>query len=168
MRLPSKLYGLMTRYRVLLLAARLRSPFPMTPLFGRHTAGGAACQRRRSRAATWSRIFRRKRSKFSRTAPQQPIKIFKHEDVPVSLGLLIDNSGSMRDKRPRWKPRRWRWSKPRIREDEVFIVNFNDEAFLDVPFTTGFTNELESKAWHASIRAAAPPCAMPSACRSTT
>src|SRR5690348_6483763 len=31
----------------------------------------------------------------------QPIKLFKHEDVPVSMGLLIDDSGSMREKRAR-------------------------------------------------------------------
>ena len=32
---------------------------------------------------------------------EQPIKTFRREDVPVSLGLIIDNSGSMRDKRKR-------------------------------------------------------------------
>src|SRR6267142_1717253 len=30
---------------------------------------------------------------------EQPIKIFKREDVPVSLGIIIDNSGSMKEKR---------------------------------------------------------------------
>src|SRR3954447_22589678 len=30
---------------------------------------------------------------------QQTIKTFRHEDVPLSLGLVIDNSGSMRNKR---------------------------------------------------------------------
>jgi hypothetical protein len=30
---------------------------------------------------------------------QQTLKIFRREDVPVSLGILVDNSGSMRDKR---------------------------------------------------------------------
>ncbi len=30
---------------------------------------------------------------------EQPIKIFRHEDVPISLGIIIDNSGSMREKR---------------------------------------------------------------------
>ena len=30
---------------------------------------------------------------------EQPIKIFKREDVPISLGIIIDNSGSMREKR---------------------------------------------------------------------
>ena len=35
---------------------------------------------------------------FENGVPQQ-IKVFKREDVPVSMGLIIDNSGSMRDKR---------------------------------------------------------------------
>jgi Ca-activated chloride channel family protein len=66
---------------------------------------------------------------------QQPIKLFKHEDVPVSMGLLIDDSGSMRDKRARVEAAALALVKASNREDEVFIVNFNDEAFLDVPFT---------------------------------
>src|SRR5205807_3941145 len=32
---------------------------------------------------------------------QQKHSVFKREDVPVSMGLVIDNSGSMRDKRPK-------------------------------------------------------------------
>jgi hypothetical protein len=32
---------------------------------------------------------------------QQQINIFAHDDVPLSLGLVIDNSGSMRNKRQR-------------------------------------------------------------------
>jgi Ca-activated chloride channel family protein len=30
---------------------------------------------------------------------QQQVKLFKREDIPVSMGLVIDNSGSMREKR---------------------------------------------------------------------
>ena len=30
---------------------------------------------------------------------EQKLSIFKREDIPVSMGLVIDNSGSMRDKR---------------------------------------------------------------------
>jgi Ca-activated chloride channel family protein len=66
---------------------------------------------------------------------QQPIKVFKHEDVPVSMGLLIDDSGSMRDKRTRVEAAALALVKASNPEDEVFIVNFNDEAYLDVPFT---------------------------------
>jgi len=32
---------------------------------------------------------------------EQKLSVFKREDIPVSMGLVIDNSGSMRDKRPR-------------------------------------------------------------------
>ncbi|MDQ6704794.1 MAG: VWA domain-containing protein [Acidobacteriota bacterium] len=66
----------------------------------------------------------------------QPIKTFKREDVPVSLGLIIDNSGSMRDKRLKVESASLALVKDSNPEDEVFIVNFNDEAFLDQDFTS--------------------------------
>jgi VWFA-related protein len=66
---------------------------------------------------------------------EQPIKIFKHEDVPVSMGLLIDDSGSMRDKRARVEAAAVALVRASNPQDEVFVVNFNDEAYLDVPFT---------------------------------
>jgi VWFA-related protein len=66
---------------------------------------------------------------------QQHIKVFKREDVPVSMGLIIDNSGSMRDKRAKVEAAALALVKESNRQDEVFIVNFNDEAFLDMPFT---------------------------------
>ncbi len=65
----------------------------------------------------------------------QPVKLFKREDVPVSLGIVIDNSGSMRDKRQRVEAASLRLVKASNRQDDVFIVNFNDDAYLDVPFT---------------------------------
>ncbi len=66
---------------------------------------------------------------------EQIVKVFKREDVPVSLGILIDNSGSMRDKRAKVEAASLALVKASNPQDEVFIVNFNDEAFLDVPFT---------------------------------
>jgi VWFA-related protein len=66
---------------------------------------------------------------------EQPIKIFRREDIPISLGIVIDNSGSMRDKRQKVEAAAVRLVKGSNRNDEVFIVNFNDDAFLDVPFT---------------------------------
>ncbi|MBM3814889.1 MAG: VWA domain-containing protein [Acidimicrobiia bacterium] len=77
------------------------------------------------------------RSAFTVTeneAPQE-LKLFKREDVPVSLGLIIDNSGSMRDKRQKVAAAALGLVKASNRDDEVFIVNFNDEAYLDVVFT---------------------------------
>src|SRR5271170_1556618 len=66
---------------------------------------------------------------------EQPIKVFKREDVPVSLGIIIDNSGSMREKRQKVETAAVDLVKASNHQDEVFIVNFNDEAFLDVEFT---------------------------------
>lgn len=66
----------------------------------------------------------------------QPLKLFRREDVPVSLGLIIDSSGSMRDKRARVESAALTLVKESNKDDEVFIVNFNDEAFLDQDFTS--------------------------------
>ncbi|HKA02148.1 MAG TPA: VWA domain-containing protein [Candidatus Solibacter sp.] len=74
---------------------------------------------------------------------QQEIKSVKREDVPVSLGLIIDNSGSMRDKRAKVEAASLALVKDSNHEDEVFVVNFNDEAFLDLPHGKDFTNEIK-------------------------
>jgi len=66
--------------------------------------------------------------------PQQITK-FTREDIPVSLGILVDNSGSMRDKRAAVTRAVLNLVKASNRDDEVFIVNFNDEPFLDQDFT---------------------------------
>jgi VWFA-related protein len=73
----------------------------------------------------------------------QPIKVFRREDVPVSMGLIIDNSGSMRDKRAKVEAAALALVKDSNPEDEVFIVNFNDEAFLDNPHGKAFTNDIK-------------------------
>ncbi len=67
---------------------------------------------------------------------EQQMKIFKREDVPVSMGIVIDNSGSMREKRKRVEDAALALVKASNPQDEVFIVNFNDEAYLDVDFTS--------------------------------
>ena len=65
----------------------------------------------------------------------QQVKIFKREDVPVSLGIIIDDSGSMSTKRSRVEAAALAMVRASNPQDEVFIVNFNDDAYLDVPFT---------------------------------
>jgi VWFA-related protein len=72
----------------------------------------------------------------------QPIKSFKREDVPVSMGLVVDNSASMRDKRAKVEAAAMVLVKASNPNDEVFVVNFNDEAFLDLPHGKQFTNNL--------------------------
>ena len=67
---------------------------------------------------------------------EQQVKIFRREDVPVSMGLIIDNSGSMREKRLKVEAAAMALVKASNPQDEVFIVNFNDEPYQDVPFTS--------------------------------
>lgn len=66
----------------------------------------------------------------------QVIKSFRHEDIPISLGIVIDNSGSMREKRAKVNKAALNLVRASNPQDEVFIVNFSDEFFLDQPFTS--------------------------------
>jgi len=74
---------------------------------------------------------------------QQPIRAVKREDLAVSMGLVVDNSGSMRDKRAKVEAAALALVKDSNKDDEVFIVNFNDEAFLDNPHGKDFTNDIQ-------------------------
>jgi Ca-activated chloride channel homolog len=65
----------------------------------------------------------------------QSIISFHHEDIPVSIGILIDNSGSMREKRSKVNQAALNLVRASNPKDEVFIVNFNDEYYLDQDFT---------------------------------
>lgn len=65
----------------------------------------------------------------------QVIKSFRHEDIPISLGIVIDNSGSMREKRARVVKAAINLVRASNPNDEVFVVNFSDEYFLDQSFT---------------------------------
>lgn len=67
---------------------------------------------------------------------QQKITRFTREDIPVSIGILVDNSGSMRDKRQAVNTAALDLVKGSNREDEVFIVNFSDEAIIDTDLTS--------------------------------
>ncbi len=82
--------------------------------------------------------------------PQQ-ITAFGSEDVPVSIGILIDNSGSMRDKREAVNQAAINLVKASNPKDEVFIVNFNDEAYIDQDFTSNI-NQLKDGLEHIDAR----------------
>ena len=66
----------------------------------------------------------------------QTVNSVQRQDLPVSLGILVDNSGSMRDNRASVNQAAYnllRVSNPR---DEAFVVNFSDHAYLDQGFTS--------------------------------
>jgi len=65
----------------------------------------------------------------------QTISSFRHEDLPVSLGILIDSSGSMYDKRAAVDATSLDLVKLSNPQDEAFLVDFSWEAFIDQDFT---------------------------------
>jgi len=66
---------------------------------------------------------------------EQPLRLFRREDVPVSMGIIVDNSGSMTSKRSRVAAAALELVKQSNPDDEVFIVNFNDDTHFDQPLT---------------------------------
>jgi len=70
---------------------------------------------------------------------EQNISVFSNDDIPVTMGLVIDNSGSMRTKRAQVNAAAMTFVRTSNPQDEAFVVNFNDEFYLD---TDGdFTND---------------------------
>jgi Ca-activated chloride channel family protein len=73
-------------------------------------------------------------SVFEDGKPQNIIS-FHHVDIPVAMGIVIDNSGSMREKRAKVNQAALNLVRSSNPKDEVFVVNFNDEQYLDQDFT---------------------------------
>ncbi len=70
---------------------------------------------------------------------RQKLSFFSNGDIPVTMGLVIDNSGSMREKRAQVSAAAMAFVNTSNPQDEAFVVNFNDEYYLD---TTGaFTSD---------------------------
>jgi len=66
---------------------------------------------------------------------QQSITSFIRKDIPVSIGIVVDNSGSMRTKRAAVTKAVLNLIQASNPQDEVFVVNFNDDPYLDQDFT---------------------------------
>ena len=66
----------------------------------------------------------------------QTILGFKREDIPVSLGILIDSSGSMYNKVDAVRTAALDLIKASNASDETFIVNFSEEAYIDQDLTS--------------------------------
>jgi VWFA-related protein len=66
----------------------------------------------------------------------QTIASFRHEDLPVSLGILIDSSGSMYDKRAAVNQASLDLVKLSNPQDEAFLVDFSFEPYIDQDFTS--------------------------------
>jgi Ca-activated chloride channel family protein len=66
----------------------------------------------------------------------QPITSFRRQDVPVAMGIVVDNSGSMRDKRDEVNRAVMNLIRASNPEDEIFVVNFSQKYYLDQDFTS--------------------------------
>ena len=67
---------------------------------------------------------------------KQNVISFQHTDLPVSIAFVVDNSGSMAKKRPAVNKSAIDLVEASNPNDEAFVVNFSDEAFIDQEFTS--------------------------------
>jgi VWFA-related protein len=82
---------------------------------------------------------------------KQTLISFQHTDVPVSIALVVDNSGSMSRKRPSVNKSALDLIQASNPQDEAFVVNFSDEAFIDQEFTSD-VNKLRDGLGHIESR----------------
>jgi len=82
---------------------------------------------------------------------KQTIISFQHTDLPVSIALVVDNSGSMARKRPSVNKSALDLIQASNPQDEAFVVNFSDEAFIDQEFTSD-VNKLRDGLGHIESR----------------
>jgi VWFA-related protein len=70
----------------------------------------------------------------------QPIKHFSHEDIPITAGIVIDNSGSMRPKRAEVVAAALAFANSSNPYDQMFLVNFNEHVSFGLPASIPFTD----------------------------
>jgi VWFA-related protein len=63
----------------------------------------------------------------------QKLAVFSHADIPLTVGIVIDDSGSMREKRSAVSTAALTFVKTSNPQDQVFVVNFNDVSYVDTP-----------------------------------
>jgi len=69
----------------------------------------------------------------------QAITLFDGEDVPATVGLILDSSGSMLDKRTEVVNAALSFVAASNPDDEMFVINFNEHAYAGLPATMAFT-----------------------------
>jgi VWFA-related protein len=82
---------------------------------------------------------------------KQALISFQHSDVPVSIALVVDNSGSMTKKRPSVNKSALDLIAASNPQDEAFVVNFSDDAYIDQEFTSD-VNKLRDGLSHMESR----------------
>ena len=70
----------------------------------------------------------------------QSIRLFKNEDVPVTVGLVVDHSTTMRPKIAEVATAARTFVRSSNPADEMFVVNFNEKVSLGLPSAMRFTD----------------------------
>jgi VWFA-related protein len=74
---------------------------------------------------------------------RQSIKLFRHDDIPVTVGLVVDHSSSMRHKLGQVTVAARTFVQSSSPQDEMFVVNFNEKVSLGLPSGKSFSNQYE-------------------------
>ena len=74
----------------------------------------------------------------------QNIKLFRAEDVPATVGLIIDNSGSMREKRTDVTKAALAFVGASNPADEMFVMDFNENVYFGLPRSIPFSNDIDA------------------------
>ena len=72
----------------------------------------------------------------------QQVRHFSHEDIPVTVGLVMDNSGSMQPKRDTVIAAAMAFARSSNPQDQMFVVNFNEKVALGLPVNRAFTDNV--------------------------
>jgi len=137
MRLPSLLLaGSLALAGLVLYAQNKPASSPSDPVFRAYTREVPLYLTVTDKKGHYVTNLQQSAFKVFENGVEQPIHAFRYEDVPVSMALVIDNSGSMRDKRQAVEAAALALVKDSNPHDESFVINFNEEAYLDVDFTS--------------------------------
>jgi Ca-activated chloride channel homolog len=82
---------------------------------------------------------------------EQEVVNFSSEDVPISIGVILDHSGSMTNKLGKAKEAAFEFLRTANPDDEFFLVGFNDHSELLSPFTNN-VEDLQSRMLSASAK----------------
>lgn len=82
---------------------------------------------------------------------EQEVVHFSSEDVPISIGVVLDLSGSMSNKVDKARLAALQFFKTANPQDEFFLVSFNDRAQLMSRFTTS-VEELQNRMMYAGAK----------------
>jgi Ca-activated chloride channel family protein len=82
---------------------------------------------------------------------EQELVHFSSEDVPISIGVILDLSGSMTNKVDKARLAALQFFKTANPQDEFFLVSFNDRAQLVSRFTSSI-EELQNRMMYAAAK----------------